>query len=77
MRAKDENRGAARVNAGATPPQDLVSTGSSSPPGPLAEQIENAFSKIKVGRAHYYIMAMMLLGVFFDSFEPGSTEGVI
>lgn len=72
MQSKDENKDASSANPGVPPPQP---TDSSSPPVPLAGQIENAFSKIKVGRTHYYIMAMLLLGVFFDSFEQ-NTVGV-
>lgn len=39
---------------------------------PLADQIENAYSGIKINRAHYYILAMLLMGVFFDSLEQNA-----
>lgn len=39
---------------------------------PVAEQIENAYAGIKVNKAHYYILAMLLLGVFFDSLEQNA-----
>ena len=39
---------------------------------PVAEQIENAYAGIKINKAHYYIMAMLLLGVFFDSLEQNA-----
>ena len=39
---------------------------------PVAEQIENAYAGIKLNKAHYYIMAMLLLGVFFDSLEQNA-----
>ncbi|MFT3777494.1 MAG: MFS transporter [Ottowia sp.] len=39
---------------------------------PLAEQIENAYSGIKLNKAHYYVLAMLLLGVFFDSLEQNA-----
>lgn len=39
---------------------------------PVAEQIENAYASIKINKAHYYIMLMLLLGVFFDSLEQNA-----
>lgn len=38
----------------------------------LADQIETAYASIKINRAHYYILAMLLLGVFFDSLEQNA-----
>ena len=38
----------------------------------VADQIENAYAGIKVNKAHYYILAMLLLGVFFDSLEQNA-----
>lgn len=39
---------------------------------PISDQIENAYAQIKVNRSHYYILAMLLLGVFFDSLEQNA-----
>lgn len=38
----------------------------------VADQIEKAYAGIKVNKAHYYILAMLLLGVFFDSLEQNA-----
>lgn len=38
----------------------------------LATQIESAYQRIGVTKAHYYIGAMILLGVFFDALEQNA-----
>ena len=39
---------------------------------PLAEQIERSYAGIGVTGSHKYIMAMILLGVFFDAIEQNA-----
>lgn len=50
-------------------------TTDSAPPGPLGDQIETAYTRIGVTRAHLGIVAMILLGVFFDAIEQ-NTVGI-
>ena len=39
---------------------------------PLADQIESAYQRIGVTRSHYFVMGMILLGVFFDALEQNA-----
>lgn len=45
------------------------------PPPPIGEQIESAYQRIGIGRAHIGILAMVLFGVFFDAIEQ-NTVGI-
>ncbi len=38
----------------------------------LAQQIESSYQRIGITRAHYFIMGMILLGVFFDALEQNA-----
>lgn len=40
--------------------------------GSVSEQIESAYEEIGITRAHYVILTLLLLGVFFDSLEQNA-----